>query len=751
MTVVRVSERADFTFEAGDLDTEVLRVVRFRGVEGVSQLSRFDVELVSTDPDVQFDGLVGEKAALSWKGMEETRWVHGIVARFELVGHGRKLTYYNARLVPRVWTLTLRRQCRIFQNLSTPDILKKVFKDGGIPSDTVKYSLQRSYKPRKYCVQYRETDHDFVSRLMEEEGIFYFFEHTEDGHVLVIADDPGAHVEIPGDTTLIYRPGGAGMVGGEHIGKFRFARSVRTGAVTLREYDFKKPKLDMKTELKADEEDQFELYDYPGEYPDTGMGKELVKIRLEEERAERDRGDGEGNCRLMVAGYKFALEEHPRNDFNQDYLLLRIQHWGHQPQAAEEDGLPTAAEPFTYQNAFQCIPAAVQFRPPRITPRPRVDGPQTAIVTGPSGEEIHVDEHGRVKVQFHWDREGKLDDKSSCWVRVSQGWGGPGWGAMFIPRIGQEVIVEFLEGDPDRPLITGRVYNGENPPPYDLPGSKTRSAIKSNSSPGGGGSNEIRFEDASGGEEVFVNATKDMNEVVGNNRTRQVGNNETVDVSSNRTKSVGANQSETIGANKKIEVGANHDETIGANMTLSVGANCTESIGANRSITISSAKTETIIAAAAETVGAGKSVTVGGEMAVIVGSDMSEVIGGGRDEKVGGDKSSTVGGAQSAKVAGDDTEEIAGKKGVTVKGALSIQTDAEALLKAKADLGVTSDADVAIKGKNVAVGGQDQIVLECGSASIVLKKSGDILIKGKKIEVKGSGDVIIKGSKIKQN
>jgi type VI secretion system secreted protein VgrG len=752
MAAVRVDERADFTFQAADLDTEVLRVVRFRGHEGVSQLGRFEIELTSKDPDVDFDALVGEKACLAWKGMAETRWVHGIVSHFEITGHGGRLTYYSARLVPRLWLFTRRAQSRIFQNLATPDILKQVFEKGGLASDEFKISLKRAYKPRKYCVQYRETDFDFASRLMEEEGIFYFFKHTEDGHLLMVADEASVHEAITGESALPYRPADDGMTGGESILGFRYRRSVRTGLVTLREFDFKKPSLDMTTDAKADKWKDLERYDYPGEYHDNALGKDLVKIRLEEEQARREWGEGEGNCRHLAPGHLFELEQYSRDAVNQKYLLTEVQHWGNQPQAAEEEaGESRSAEGPTYHNRFQCIPSARPFRPERTTPRPRVEGPQTAIVTGPSGEEIHTDEYGRVKVRFFWDRSGVTDDKSSCWIRVSQGWGGAGWGGMYIPRVGHEVIVEFIEGDPDRPLITGRVYNGENPPPYGLPGAKTQSTIKSNSSPGGGGSNEIRFEDAAGSEEVFVHAQKDMNQVVGNDRTREVGNDETIHVANNRKKTVDVDQSETIGANKTISVGSNHDETIGANMTLKVAADCTENIGSNRTITIGSALTETVLAAAAQVVGAAKNTTVGGAFSIMVGGDMDAKIGGSSSETIAKDQSSKVGGKRGAQVGGDDTQEIGGKKGVTVKGALSITTDAEGLLKAKADLGIISDADVAIKGKNIVVGGKDQIVLECGSASITLKKSGDILVKGKKIEIKGSGDVILKGSNVKAN
>ena len=749
MAAVRVSERADFTFEAGKLDTEVLRVLRFRGTEGISELFRFDLDLVSGDPEVNFD-VVGEKAVLSWKGTEGERRVHGIIASFEQTSQGKNLTHYAARLVPKVWTLRLCQQSRIFQNLSTPDILKKVLEGGGIPADMFKLSIKRSYKPRKYCVQYRESDFDFLSRLMEEEGIFYHFDHTEDTHVMVIGDNPGVQVLIPGEALPFKEEDDSGQVTQEHVSHFRFVRALRTGAVVLRDFDFKKPQLDLETESSADREQHLEYYDYPGDYPDSSLGKELVKIRLEEKRAECDRGIGESDCRRFISGFRFNLEGHRRGELNQEYLLVRLQHWGNQPQAAEED-LPGSLDEVIYHNTFDCIPAPVPYRPSRITPRPIVEGPQTAVVTGPAGEEIHTDEHGRVKVHFHWDRLGPTDDKSSCWVRVSQGWGGPGWGSMFLPRIGQEVIVEFLEGDPDRPLVTGRVYNGDNPPPYSLPGDKTKSSIKSNTSPGGGGANELRFEDAAGSEEVFVNATKDMNETVANNHTRSVGTDETIDVGKNRTKTVGVDQSESVGSNKKISVGSNHDETIGANMTLNVGADCTETIGANRTITIMSNKTETVVAAATQNVGAAKSTNVGGAYAIIVAGEMSTMVGDSKSITVGGSSSEKVGGAKSIEAGGDVSISTGAAGSLKTAADLSVTVGAGASVKVSADLAASAGGNAALKAKKVLIQADDEIILKTGSATIGMKKNGDISIEGKKISIKGSGDVTIKGSKVVAN
>jgi type VI secretion system secreted protein VgrG len=541
----RAASEADFGFEVGPYAPSDLGVVRFKGLEGISELFSFDLTLASRDPAIELEACVGEDGLLTWESPDGDRWVHGIVSVFEQIGHSAHFTYYRARLVPRIWLLGLRTGCRIFQNMSIPDIIAKVLEEGQIPSDQFKFSLKRKYKPRDYVVQYRESELDFICRLMEEEGIFYFFEHSEDGHVLIMADDPAANVSIDGEPAVVYRDPGFGDPDQEHVYAFRYLRQIRTGSTTRRDFEFKKPTLDLEAAAEWEDDVILENYDYPGGYKELSVGKDYAKLRLEELRTDHEVGSGEGNCLRFVPGAKFSLTEHPRDDFNLEFLLTRIQHWGSQPQVLQEDA-PAASEEPRYRNSFQSIPAATVFRPPRITPRPVIEGPQTAMVVGPSGEEIYPDEYGRVKVQFHWDREGTRDENSSCWIRVSQQWAGTGWGFMYLPRIGQEVIVHHLEGDPDQPIITGRVYNGDNPVPYPLPDEKTKSTIKSDSSMGGGGSNEIRFEDLKGSEEIYVHAQKDQNEVVENNHSTSV--------TAARTITVGGTHTETITGDTTIKI-----------------------------------------------------------------------------------------------------------------------------------------------------------------------------------------------------
>lgn len=737
-----MAQTFDYTLAVDGLDGD-LAVLRFDGVEGISQPFRFDLELTSHDPDIAFEDVVGKNAVLQWITSDEPRCVHGIVSRFEFKGQGRKLTYYSLRLVPKLWSLTLRSQSRIFQEKTTPDILKDVLQKGGLPSDAVDPQFKRSYKPRKYCVQYRESDFDFASRMMEEEGMFYFFRHEESKHVMVTADAVSVHEAMPGDPVVIYRGGEGDASGGEAVKRFTFRRAMRTGAIALREFDFKRPTLDLTTEKAADVETELESYDYPGDYPDTDHGKTYAQIRLEEQRARRDTGLGRSDCRRMMPGFRWSLEEHPRAEFNSEYVLTWVSHRGEQPQAAEEDydgGEPLGEA--TYSNKFECIPADVTFRPERVTPHPTVDGVQTAIVTGPAGEEIHTDEFGRVKIKFHWDREGKADDKSSYWVRVAQA---QSYGSMMLPRIGWEVVVDFQEGDPNRPIIIGRLHNGGDPGPYGLPGSKTRTAIVSQSSPGGGNANEIRFEDAAGSEEFYVHASKDWAILVDNDETHHV--------IKNRTKNVDVDQSETIGANKKIEVGGNHDEKVKGNMTLGVDGNEKETIVGDRTIGVNGNHTEkvsgnmklTVLQSHKEKVLISWSKLVGAAMSLTVGGKMSLRSVGPCTEKIKGDKTSEYGKNHTLKVKTDQTITVGGKKSEEVTGDLTESC------KAKQKVSVADAYE--LTAKKVQVTAQDEIVLQSGQSKITLKSDGTITINGKDVKLtamvnlKGEGvNVEMKGS-----
>ena len=668
-----------FTFTVGGLHFSVRR---FKGDESISKLFEFELELVSKKSDIGFDSVINQMGRLTLQQFDdvEPRYVHGIVNYFEQRNKDGKYTNYYAQLVPLFWLFTQRQNCRIFQKLDVQKIIDDIFKKAGMPSDFYRFDLELTHPEREYCVQYRETEWNFITRLMEEEGIFCYFEHTESKAILVMQDHSYVHPPIPSPETVIFHEISGYAADEEHLFFFNYAESIRSGKATLRDFNLKKPTMDMERDKEADKTPELEVYDYPGLYEDPGIGQKLAKVRLEELQTPRKQGSGESTSVRFIPGYRFTLAQHPRKDFNKTYLITDLKQEGKQPQVLQEQA---GAQGTEYTSELTCIPASVTYRPARLTRKPVVEGPQTAIVVGPSGEEIYVDKHGRVKVQFHWDREGQMNEKSSCWIRVSQLWAGQKWGAMYIPRIGQEVIVDFLEGDPDRPIITGRVYHGDNLPPYSLPQNKTKSTIKSHSSKGGGGFNEFRFEDKKGQEEVYLQGEKDWNILIKNDKNQTVGHDETLSVGNNRTKTVGVDQSETIGSNKTIKVGANHTEIIGANMSLNVGAN----------------KTETVAIASAETVGLAKALTIGAGYQRSIGAAMNTTVGLSMSEEVGLSKTSMV----NKSITFQAGEEITV---VTGKASLNMKSDGTITLKG-VDISVIADGEINIKAKkNVVIKGK---------------------------------------------
>lgn len=462
MPIILDAQKADVLFQLDGGPADKLRVAAFSGMEAVSVPFQFNLELVSTDGSLKLADSLGKPGLLTLVGPGGKRYINGVVSRFEQVTRDKKYSTYEAKLVPFIWLLRFTSNCRIFQKMSVKDIVTKVLEDGGVASDRFKFSLKGKYSTREYCVQYRESDLTFVSRLLEEEGIYYFFEHGKDGHVLVMADNPGATVAIEGDSKLLYRPLSGQIPEKEHVHSFRFSEEIRTGKITLRDFNYLKPSVDLTATKSADRDADLEDYDYPGEYLEEAEGKTLASVRLEESRATRATGMGESICRRMTPGFRFTLEEFPRSDFNTEYAVLQVKHSGTQPQVREE---AAGEEGSSYQNTFEVIKSDVPYRPERMAPRPFVRGCQTATVVGPKDETVYMDEHGRAKVMFHWDREGKSDENCTCWIRVSQGYAGRKHGIQFPPLVGDEVIVDFIEGDPDRPILTGRVYNANNLPP----------------------------------------------------------------------------------------------------------------------------------------------------------------------------------------------------------------------------------------------------------------------------------------------
>jgi type VI secretion system secreted protein VgrG len=556
------------------LDTDVLLLESFQGQEGVSRLFNFELQMLSTKNDIPFDKVVGNPATIKIlisDGRE--RFINGIISSFSQVGSSSfndggkpELTSYSATLVPWLWLLTRTGDCRIFQNKTVPAILAEVFKEHGF--SRVRFKLHGTFEEREYCVQYRETDFNFVSRLMEEEGIFYFFEHSEREHVLVLANHHSEFIPSRLLPQINYQPTAEDEEKRGVFKKWEAGQEVRPGQYTVTDFNFEQPLMDLTATVNGKDERKLEVYDYPGEYAMMQQGERLASLRMEEEQALMVIANGTSTCRGLAPGWQFELCGHHRTDFNKSYVVISVYHWAH--GTSYRSNYTTADKPFRYTNEFQCIAYGTPYRPPRVTPVPIVHGSQTAFVVGPAGEEIHVDKYGRVRVQFHWDREGKYNQPSSpweppsCWVRVSQNWAGKRWGAIFLPRIGEEVIVDFLEGDPDKPIITGRVYNGKSLPPYTLPDEKTKSGIKSRSSKGGGGFNEIRFEDKKGSEQLFFHAERNHDIRIKRDRIEWVGNESHLIVKKD--------QLESVEGDKHLQVRGERNEKVDGTVSLQVGS-----------------------------------------------------------------------------------------------------------------------------------------------------------------------------------
>lgn len=721
-----------------------LRFVSMSTTSALSTLDSLEIVLASEVSNIAAEKLLGQPAAVVALLREDgKRHFNGIVTRFGMGPSSGRYFHYQATLRPWLWLLTRTSDCRIFQDQSVPDIVKSVFADhAGIAN--FEFRLFRTYRKRTYNVQYRETDYNFVARLLEEEGIYWYFEHGENTHKLILVDDISALSPAKGAEKLpFFDNQGEAPPDIDYVSHWSFSREIRTGKAALTSYDFERPSTQLlveKSQSRSHPQDDLEQFDFDGEYTQKPDGQHLADCQLEESQARFEKLAASTNARALTAGHLFSLERHPREDQNTKYLCLQSSISARVPAHEADAGIDV------FQCDFLAMPSSQAFRPERKTPKPFVQGPQTAVVVGPGGDEIHTDKYGRVKVQFHWDRYGKKNEKSSCWMRVSQPWAGKNFGAIHIPRMGQEVIVDFLEGDPDQPIITGRVYNAEQMPPWDLPANATQSGILTRSSKGGayGNANAIRFEDKAGSEQLWIHAEKNQDIGVENDETHWVGhdrsktidhdetvhvkhdrtetvdNNETITIGVNRTESVGSNETITIGANRSVTVGASESKTVAMQRTHTVGVNETITIGAAQEVTIGAVQVVSIGATQSITVGADQSTSVGSSQSNTIGSDQTTTIGANRSMTVGSDESHSVGKARSTSVGKDDSLKV---------------------------------------GKNLVIEAGDSITIKTGSASISMKKDGTIVIKGKDITIDGSGkinakagsDIVMKGSKILQN
>jgi type VI secretion system secreted protein VgrG len=528
------------------------------GEEQISGLFNFQLEMVSEDQKLDFSAIVGKNVTVTLLLNDGTkRYINGIVGRFRQEDSSVRLTTYYADIHPWLWMLTKTRDCRIFQNKTIPQIIKSVFDD--LEFKDYRDDLKGTYPALDYCVQYDESAFNFVSRLMEDAGIFYFFEHEEDKHTLVLGDDADAHKSCPGLKEARYQQSSVPHTDDHVITRCSIEEQVVTGKFAVDDFNFETPSTDLMVEVTG-AGSEMRIYEYPGGLLKKDDGEKRARLRLEACEQPGKTLRGEGHVRAFTSGYKFDLKNYYRADANKTYVLRRVS---------------IAATQESYTNSFEAFPADVPFRPQRVTPKPAIVGTQTAIVVGKSGEEIWTDKYGRIKVQFHWDQKGKNDENSSCWIRVDYGWAGKQWGGIFLPRIGQEVIVSYLEGDPNRPLVTGAVYNAQQVVPYTLPDEQTKSTIKSNTSKGGQGFNEIRFEDKKDSEEMYFHAQKDQLIKVLNNRTKEVDKNEKNTIKGTREQTITGNETHTDEANFTHKVTGNYELKVTGNLTIDVTGSVT--------------------------------------------------------------------------------------------------------------------------------------------------------------------------------
>jgi type VI secretion system secreted protein VgrG len=690
------------------LAADTLLLERVECEEAVSEQFEMILHLLSTDATIDRKKLLRQPVTVTVDlAAGGTRFFHGIVKRFVQLGKADGLVSYRAEVVPKTWLLSLATDCRIFQNKSVPDIVKQILGDAGITD--FRLNLTGQYSPREYCVQYRETQLDFISRLMEEEGIFYFFEHAKDKHTLVLADAPSA--VKPGSSSKLAMNMTPSGPSDDMILSLEVDSEVMSGKVTLVDYNdttVKRFESTVAANPQGTGDEKLRRFDYPGKFAAVGEGDRLARLRMEEAESLGVMVRGTTSYRGLSSGQKLEITDHYRKDVNVAYHVLSASHAG-------DDGSYRSGDEgaFSFETSFEAIPHGVPYRPARVTPKAVVHGTQPAVVVGPAGEEIYVDNFGRVKVQFFWDQLGKKDDKSSCWVRVSTAWAGKQWGFITLPRIGQEVIVDFLEGDPDRPIVVGRVYNGEQMPPFALPANSSQSGMVSRSTKTGGAANfnQLRFEDKKGSEQILLHAEKNQDIEVENDETHWVGHDRKKTIDNDETTLVKHDRIETVNNNETITVHGMRTETVDKDETLTVTGKRVETITGDDTLTIKDGD-------AKHTVQSGKyAFTVKGNRDVVVqdGNDSTKVQKGNQSTEIG------MGNMQSQVKMGNVTMKVD-------LGKISYESMAGIELKVGANSIKIDQSGVTIKGLKVSVEGS--VMTEVKAPLTTVKADGIMTVKG---------------------
>jgi type VI secretion system secreted protein VgrG len=710
------------TLDIQGLDA-ALRVRRLDGSERMNGLYAFDLLVSSPSAALDYDGSVGRPAVITFEHGAQRRSVHGIVGAFEQAATEERETLYAITLAPHVWILSQNAGSRILQGLSTAKIIEKVLGEAGLPKGSYRLSLQAGGRTRELCVQYQESDWAFLSRLMEEEGIFYFFEHGEEGSSLVIADHTSAYDHVGADPDLPFAPPTGGLVAGECVETFRSGSRIRPGKVTLREVPFDAPAKSSDDAASYARDANVERYAYP-----SGPH---AKARLEALQVSRNTARGTSRSVRLYPGAKFRLSGHPRPSFDAGYVVTQADYTAADVGDAEA----------SFECTFACVPQGIACRPEPTTPKPYLAGPQTARVVGPSGTEIHVDDKGRVLVKLEWDRSDAADLANACWVPISQGASGAGFGSVTVPRVGSYVLVEHLCGDPDRPIITGRVFNSLSPYPYTLPADKTKSTMKSRSTPGGGGFNELRFEDKHGSEQVYLRAQRDLDVEALHDRATTIGRNDTATVGGDRKATISGNEQRQVNQSDKLAVGGSQTILVEGDRSLAVAGDAQDSVKGDHTQVVEGDHQEEVI----------------GSWGRVVGKDSKEEIQGSHTAQVGGDVTRLVDGDELCEVGGNQNVAVTGNLQQIVDGqvfashgALSAAVTGKTSVKGTDEVKIESDTTLKMGAPKVYMSGDstihirayEKIILEVASGN----ESDDDDDGRAKIEITADGIYLTHGS-----
>ncbi len=576
-----------FTFSIADQPDlhNQLRVYQFELQESLNDHFYLSLDFICTDQALDYSALLSKTALLTIQGENEIQYLNGIISEACSIENGTRFARYSVKLVPMAQLLEYRKGCRIFQNLSVPEIITQVFDEAGL-SDGRHYQwcTDRQYPQRDFCTQYNETEWQFISRLIAEEGIHFHYQHSADKHLLCLGDSKSALSFIDNVQHIPFKKNSGLFEAGstehnEHINQLTFSREIQSGKSTFRDYNFKTPSRNLEKSAQNAPAIELEDYQYPGLYSDADQAEFYAHLRQEQHNALLITAQGKSNVQRLRAGRLYTQTDHGYQTNNIDQLITAISHYGKQLQSLDEDSPTANNEGSSYYNKFTCMPASTPFRAQPAPPRPVIHGVQHAFVTGPDGEEIYTNQYGQVKVQFLWDREAQNDEKTSCWLRTSNESSGNGWGQVMTPRIGQHILIEFEQGNPDRPIISGRSYNGDHLPPYSLPDNKTRSTTKTCSSPGAGGYNEIRLEDKKSQEQIYFHSEKDLDIRCKNDRREHIKNNRSLIVENEQFEYIKSDQHQKIDQSLQYQVGSDLSQSIGQQLNVKIGSQYLQSAG----------------------------------------------------------------------------------------------------------------------------------------------------------------------------